>query len=39
MAEVLRKRRGKLSPDDPTLLDPSKPRFDLPGPVPIRCSE
>lgn len=37
MAEVLRKRGGTLSPDDPALLDPSKPRFDLPGPVPIRC--
>jgi 5'-nucleotidase len=39
MAEVLRKRGGRLSPEDPTLLDPDKPRFDLPGPVPIRCSE
>lgn len=39
MAEVLRRRGGKLAPEDPTLLDPGKPRFDLPGPVPIRCSE
>lgn len=37
MAEVLRKRGGTLAPDDGALLDPSRPRFDLPGPVPIRC--
>lgn len=38
MAEVLRKRGGTLAPDDPALFDPTRPRFDLPGSVPIRCS-
>jgi 5'-nucleotidase len=37
MAEVLRGRRGTLAPDDPTLLDPAHPRFELPGPLPIQC--
>lgn len=39
MAAVLRKRGGTLAADDPTLLAPGQPRFDLSGPVPIRCSE
>jgi 2',3'-cyclic-nucleotide 2'-phosphodiesterase (5'-nucleotidase family) len=35
---ALRRRGGSLDPDDPTLLDPAHPRFDLPGPVPLRCA-
>jgi 5'-nucleotidase len=37
IAEALRRRGGTLTPDDPALLDPAQPRFDLTGPVPIRC--
>jgi 2',3'-cyclic-nucleotide 2'-phosphodiesterase (5'-nucleotidase family) len=37
LAKALRKRGGHLLPDDPVLFDPAHPRFDLPGPVPIRC--
>jgi 2',3'-cyclic-nucleotide 2'-phosphodiesterase (5'-nucleotidase family) len=35
MAEVLRARGGTLDPDK--LFDAKHPRFDLPGPVPVRC--
>ena len=35
MVEVLRARGGTLDPDK--LLDAKHPRFDLPGPVPVRC--
>jgi hypothetical protein len=37
LASALRRRGGSITPDDPTLLDPAHPRFDLPGPIPIRC--
>ncbi|MGB8299335.1 MAG: 5'-nucleotidase C-terminal domain-containing protein [Polyangia bacterium] len=37
LVEVLRARRGTLDPDDRTLFDPTHPRFDLPGDVPIHC--
>jgi hypothetical protein len=37
LAEALRARGGALDPDDRTLFDPAKPRFDLPGEVPIHC--
>jgi 2',3'-cyclic-nucleotide 2'-phosphodiesterase (5'-nucleotidase family) len=37
MAEALRQRGGSLAPDDPSLADPARPRFDLPAAVPIRC--
>jgi 2',3'-cyclic-nucleotide 2'-phosphodiesterase (5'-nucleotidase family) len=35
VVEKLRQRGGVLDPNE--LLDPKHPRFDLPGPVPIRC--
>jgi 5'-nucleotidase len=38
MADVLRRRGGRLDPGDPKLLDPKHPRIDLPGPVPVRCA-
>jgi len=37
MAEELRKRGGTLDPDQ--LFDRKHPRFDLPGPVPVRCDQ
>jgi 2',3'-cyclic-nucleotide 2'-phosphodiesterase (5'-nucleotidase family) len=37
IAEALRKRGGTLDPDDLSLFDPARPRFDLPGPIPLRC--
>jgi 5'-nucleotidase len=37
MARVLRARGGTLAGDDPTLLDPSRPRLVYPGPRPVRC--
>ncbi|MBN2573200.1 MAG: hypothetical protein JXP73_01425 [Deltaproteobacteria bacterium] len=36
VAKVLRKRRGVLAPH--RLLDKRRPRMDLPGPVPVKCS-
>jgi 5'-nucleotidase len=39
MAEALHKHGGTVGPDDPALFDPAHPRFDLPGPPPIRCGE
>ena len=39
IAQALRKRGGKLAPDDPILFDPAHPRFELPSPVPIHCEE
>ncbi len=35
MAEALRKRGGSIDGND--IFDPTHPRFDLPGPVPIQC--
>jgi 5'-nucleotidase len=37
MAEALRQRGGAINPDQ--LLDANRPRFDLPGPIPIRCQQ
>jgi len=36
-AEALRARRGALDPDDRTLFNPTRLRFDLPSEVPIHC--
>jgi len=38
IAEALRNRGGTVAPDDPTLFDPTRPRIDLPGPVPVHCT-
>jgi 5'-nucleotidase len=38
LAEALRARGGTLDPNDRTLFDPARPRFDLPSEVPIQCS-
>jgi 2',3'-cyclic-nucleotide 2'-phosphodiesterase (5'-nucleotidase family) len=38
LAEALRTRGGTLDPGDRMLFDPARPRFDLPGEVPIQCS-
>jgi 5'-nucleotidase len=37
LAAALRRRGGTLAPDDPALLDPAHPRFELPHQIPIRC--
>jgi hypothetical protein len=37
MAAVLRKRRGTLSGDDPTLYDPASPRLRYTGTPPLAC--
>jgi 2',3'-cyclic-nucleotide 2'-phosphodiesterase (5'-nucleotidase family) len=37
MAEGLRRRGGPLDPADRTLFAPARPRFTLPGEVPLRC--
>ena len=39
MAEALRQRGGTLDPGDPTLFEPARPRFTLPGEVPIPCGK
>lgn len=37
MAAELRKRGGRLVPEE--LFDPAHPRFELPGPLPVRCRQ
>ena len=37
MAEILRRRGGRIDPDDRSLFDPTHPRFVLPTEVPIHC--
>lgn len=37
MADVLRRRGGRLSGLDPALLDPARPRVSYPGSRPVRC--
>jgi 5'-nucleotidase len=39
MAGTLRARGGTLDPGDPSLFDPAHRRIDLPGEVPIQCSQ
>ena len=39
MAEVLRQRGGVLDASDRALFDPARPRFALPGEVPIQCGQ
>ena len=37
MADVLKKRGGRLAGDDPTLFDPARPRLSYPGKRPVSC--
>jgi 2',3'-cyclic-nucleotide 2'-phosphodiesterase (5'-nucleotidase family) len=39
MAEALRQRGGVLDSRDRSLFDPARPRFALPGEVPIKCGQ
>jgi 2',3'-cyclic-nucleotide 2'-phosphodiesterase (5'-nucleotidase family) len=39
LAEALRKRGGVLDANDRSLFDPARPRFELPGEVPVQCAK
>jgi hypothetical protein len=39
MADVLRKRGGTLRGDDPTIIDPERPRLTFDGKRPLRCDD